>query len=315
MEYNVSESNEPKASTNSTIVLAGATGELGRRIAGYLIQFGAKVIALVRTSGRNDSINELGQKGVRVMEVDFNNHEQLVKVCEGSTCLVSALNGLDDVIVDVQTKLLNAAIEAGVTRLIPSDYCIDYTNLADGSNRNLDLRRRFANIIDNTSINATSILNGMFTDLLTGQAPVILSGIKRVLYWESADQLLDFTTIDNTAEYTARAALEEVTPRFLRIAGEVTNAKGLVKTASRVHGKEFHLLKAGGLSRLKTMIKITKTLFPQKTEVFPPWQGMQYLHDMFTGKPKLAPLDNSRYSGMHWTTVEEVLTKAKRENK
>jgi hypothetical protein len=28
---------------------------------------------------------------------------------------------------------------------------------------------------------------------------------------------------------------------------------------------------------------------------------------MFTGRPKLAPLDNDRYPGIQWTTVREVL--------
>jgi hypothetical protein len=147
----------------------------------------------------------------------------------------------------------------------------------------------------------------MFSDLLTGQAPVILFGIKRVVYWGDATQLLDFTTIDNTAAYTAQAALDDTTPRYLRIAGEVVNAIGLKERASEVTGKAFRLLRAGNLDRLKTMITITRTLFPKKREVFPPWQGMQYMHDMFTGLPKLNPLDNDRYPGIRWTSVKEVI--------
>ncbi len=150
----------------------------------------------------------------------------------------------------------------------------------------------------------------MFTDLLTGQAPVILFGLKRVVYWGDAEQLLDFTTIENTAEYTARAALDDTTPRYLRIAGEVINVGGLRKAASEATGKEFHLLRAGGLGGLQTMIKITRALLPKKKEVFPPWQGMQYLHNMFTGLPKLAPLDNDRYPDIHWKSIKEVLLHA-----
>jgi hypothetical protein len=30
---------------------------------------------------------------------------------------------------------------------------------------------------------------------------------------------------------------------------------------------------------------------------------------MYTGLPKLQPLDNERYPDMHWTTIEEVLRK------
>lgn len=292
---------------NKTIVLAGATGHLGQRIAAHLVQSKVKVVALVRKSSAPDQRAFLERQGVTLTEVDFEDSVQLSKACAGANCMVSALSGLEDVIVGVQSRLLQAAVNAGVPRFIPSDFCIDYTKLSYGSNRNLDLRRKFQEQVDNAPIAATSIFNGMFTDLLTGQAPVVLFGWKRVVYWGNADQLLDFTTLENTAQYTARAALDEATPRYLRIAGDVVPAKGLQAAACEATGKSFRLLKAGGLNSLQTMIRITRTLLPKKEEVFPPWQGMQYLHNMFTGKPKLTPLDNDRYPGIQWTSVREVL--------
>jgi uncharacterized protein YbjT (DUF2867 family) len=312
MEYhskNITTLEGTSFNTHKTIIVAGATGDLGTRIISYLLKSGAAVKALVRKGSNPDAVALLQKKGVLISEVDYNNHDQLVKACSGGSCLVSALSGVEDVIVSVQTQLLQAACKAGVPRFIPSDYCIDYTKLPYGSNRNLDLRRQFNERLNTAPIAATSILNGMFTDLLTGQAPVILFDLKRVVYWGGAEQLLDFTTIENTAEYTARAALDDATPRYLRIAGEVINVKGLRKAASEATGKEFHLLRAGGLGGLQTMIKITRTLLPKKKEVFPPWQGMQYLHNMFTGLPKLAPLDNNRYADIHWTSVQEILLK------
>jgi hypothetical protein len=57
------------------------------------------------------------------------------------------------------------------------------------------------------------------------QAPVLF-GLKRVVYWGDADQLLDFTTMENTAEYTTRAAVDETTPRYLRITADVITALG-----------------------------------------------------------------------------------------
>jgi hypothetical protein len=194
-----------------------------------------------------------------------------------------------------------------VPRFIPSDYCIDFTKLAPGTNRNFDVRREFKTRLDKAPIAATSILNGMFTDMLTGQAPIVLFKWKRVLYWENADQLLDFTTIDDTASFTAAAALDDSTPRFLRIAGDQISARGLVKAASEVTGEKFKLFRAGGLGRLGRIIRIARTLFPAKDELYPPWQGMQYLHNMFSGRAKLDPLDNRRYSGIQWTTAKTVL--------
>ncbi|TAE33894.1 MAG: NmrA family protein [Cytophagales bacterium] len=299
---------ENKTHSPQLIILAGATGDLGQRIARYLRQNGADVRALVRSGSTSQEVlTRLREQGVDVVTVDFDNPTELAEACRGGACVVSAVSGLREVIVDLQKRLLQAALDAGVPRFIPSDYAIDYTKLSLGSNRNLDLRREFNEHLDKAPIAATSILNGMFTDLLTGQAPVVLFPIRRVLYWGDAGKLLDFTTTDNTAEYTALAALDPTTPRYLRIAGQVADVMDLKQAASSVTGKPFGLLRAGSLATFGGLIKLTKTLAPGEGDVFPAWQGMQYMHNMFSGLPKLNPLDNNRYPGIRWTSVREVL--------
>jgi uncharacterized protein YbjT (DUF2867 family) len=290
-----------------TIALAGATGRLGRRIAASLIQQGADVRAIVRRRSAPEKIDDLQKLGAAIVEVDYSSSHKLADAYRGCTCVVSALAGLRDVIVDAQTLLLEAALAAGVQRFIPSDYCIDYTKLAPGNNRNLDLRREFRHRLDNTAIAATSVLNGMFTDLLTGQAPVILFDRKRVLYWGNADKLMDFTTLDDSAAYTAAAALDPVTPRFLRIAGDQISARGLSIVASEITGQEFKLLRPGGLGAFNVIIAIMRRLMPAHDNLYPPWQGMQYMRDMLSGDGKLTPLDNQRYSHLRWTTVRDFL--------
>jgi hypothetical protein len=228
--------------------------------------------------------------------------------CSGAACVVSALQGLRDVIVQTQGVLLDAAIEAGVPRFIPSDYSIDFTKLAPGENRNLDLRRDFHRHLDRASISATTIYNGAFADMLTGQMPLIFFRLRRVLYWGDADQRMDFTTIDDTAAFTASAALDPSTPRFLRVAGDQLSARELAAVASEVTGRKFRLFRAGSLGTLDALIKIARTLAPREQELYPPWQGMQYMRNMFDGRAKLEPLDNERYPGMRWTTARDVLS-------
>jgi uncharacterized protein YbjT (DUF2867 family) len=297
----------PHHSAAPLIVLAGATGQLGGEIAKWLVQRGAQVRALVRKGSESKQLADLQRQGATLAEIDYDNSAELAKACGGAGCVVSALSGLRDVIVDAQTLLLQAAVAAGVPRFIPSDYCIDYTRIPAGNNRNLDLRREFNERLDKAPIQATSVLNGMFTNLLTGQAPVILFGIKRVFYWGNADQPMDFTTLEDTAAFTAAAALDPSTPRYLRIAGEVAAIRDLQRIASEVTGEKFGLLRPGGLSAFALMIKVTKALTPASDEVFPAWQGMQYLHNMLSGAVKLNPLDNNRYPEIKWTSISEVL--------
>jgi nucleoside-diphosphate-sugar epimerase len=290
------------------ILVAGATGNLGERIINALLDKGADVRVVVRSSSNIEKLNNLEKLGVKIFKVNMSNVEEISNACIGVFCVVSALQGLHEVIVDIQRVLLDAAMVAGVPRFIPSDYSIDFTKFPPGENRNLDLRRDFHNCLDKTSISATTIFNGAFADMLNGQMPLILFKLKRVLYWGNADQRMDFTTMDDTAAFTASAALDPSTPRILRIAGDQVSARQLTAVVSEVTGKKFRLFRAGGLGMLGTLIKVARTVTPGEKELYPAWQGMQYMHNMFDGRAKLEPLDNDRYPSMRWTTLRYVLS-------
>ena len=96
-------------------------------------------------------------------------------------------------------------------------------------------------------------------------------------------------------------------PLILRIAGEQTSARKLAKAASEIMGNRFRLLRAGSLKTLDRLIRIMRALFPQTEALYPPWQGMQYMHNMFSGLAKLDPLDNDRYPDIRWTSIRNVL--------
>jgi nucleoside-diphosphate-sugar epimerase len=295
--------------SDAEIVVAGATGDLGGRITKALREQGARVTALVRRGAAPAKTERLQALGATIASVDLSSQSEVVGACAGASCVVSALAGLRDVVVDAQTALLEGAIKAGVPRFIPSDYSIDFTKFPAGQNRNLDLRREFHQRLDRAGISATTIFNGAFADMLaTGQMPVILFKLRRVVYWGNADQRMDFTTMDDTAAFTARAAMDASTPRFLRIAGDQPSARELAAVASEVTGNRFRPLWAGSLGMLGMMIKVARTIAPAgEKDLYPAWQGMQYMRNMLDGRAKLEPLDNDRYPAIRWTTVRDVL--------
>ena len=231
----------------------------------------------------------------------------MARACAGASCVVSALNGLHDVVVDRQTVLIDAAVKADVPRFIPSDYSADFTKTRPGDNRNFDLRREFWARADRSPIKVTSILNGAFMDMLGHEMPIIQPGIHRVLYWHDADQLLDFTTKDNVAAFVAAAAMDETTtPRVLRIAGDSVSARDVAAAMTNATGERYRTLWVGSIGTLGAMIRVAKLVAPQPDAVFPPWQGMQYMRDQFSGRGKLEPLDNGRYPHLHWTSVKTL---------
>ncbi|GAB3557955.1 NmrA family NAD(P)-binding protein [Spirosoma fluminis] len=291
----------------ATILIAGGTGNLGGRIIRELLTRGAEVRALVRSSSDDEKVKNLEQQGVQVIQADMSDVAQLTKACEGVSCVVSSLQGLRDVLIDAQSRLLNAAIAAGVSRFIPSDFASDFTKIPDGENRNFDLRREFMRHIDTKPIAATSILNGAFADMLLYGMPLLDMKKQQVTYWETPDWRIDFTTMDNTAAYTAAAALDSSTPRILRIASFQISPNELAAVAGSVTKQPFNVVRLGNIDELAAYNQRERAAHPEgEQEVYPRWQQSQYMQSMFSVQN--APLDNDRYPDVSWTSAQELLT-------
>ena len=268
------------------IIVAGATGNLGRRITRALLQQGADVVALVRHGSASGKVEALRILGATVAEVDFSRPATVARACSGASCVVSALSGVREVILDAQTSLLDAAVEAGVPRFIPSDYCIDFTRLPPGSNRNLDWRREFK---------------------LPGR-------------WRRAGRHLHpQRRIHRNAHRPGADHSLQVEPGSGRLLGRRRSAHGLHhdgrhrgfhrRPPTRFVGAQVAPHRRGANQRPRTgvalpvtrpvnpfvssapeasdgcqaVITVARAVFPARTVLYPPWQGMQYLHDMFSG--------------------------------
>ncbi|CAI7654703.1 unnamed protein product [Penicillium glandicola] len=278
--------------TSPFVAVAGASGGLGQLVAMALIKRGVAVKALVRPNTDPSRTEKLRDAGATIIPVDLSAVPALTRELNGAICVVSTLQGLRDVIHGVQGKLLQASVAAKVPRFIPSDFSLDFTKTKPGSNRNLDLRREFHTQLKNSGIKWTSILNGGFMDLMVGDSPMINHKSRNVAYIGQTTQLLDFTTMVDTAAYTAAVAADpNPAPNLLRIASDTVSARYKPSWMGTVGSMEF-------------MIRVMR-LFGGEKETLSAWQGMQYMTNMFSGAGKLDPLDNNRYPDLTWTKVED----------
>ena len=286
----------------NAILVAGATGNLGMRICKELIKRDADVSALVRKSADPEKIEALEKLGVKIIEADLDSIAEIVNACEGMTCVVSALAGLGDVIVDLQKRILDGAIQAGVPRFIPSDFSTDYNDLTPGENRNFDLRREFKTYLDGTSIKASSVFNGAFADILKYNTPVLNLKDKSIAYWgEKADWKLDFTTMDDTAAFTAEVALDENAPRDLQIASFQISPNMILADVKEITGQEFKMQQLSSLEDFVQFIKKQRADNPAgENELYAKWQQAQYMYSMFSTQH--TQLANERYKNLTWTT-------------
>ncbi len=292
----------------SRVLVVGASGRLGAKIVHELSALGAANVRVsYRSASSADQVAQLRAGGAELVSADLADEASLLRACEAVDVVVCAVQGLGDVILDGQTRLLRAAEKAGVARMIPSDYSVDFFKTVEGDNRNLDLRRTFNRTLDGSSLRGTSILCGAFMDLLALGAigPDPKTGIFKV--WGDPNQAYDFTSTDDLAKYVAAVALDAQAGRVVRVAGDSKSPSELGKLFAELRGTPVTIEPAGSLGDLDRAIAGLRAADEAPNNVFPVWQQLQYARDMASGRGKLSPIDNGRYPSVRPQGIYEFL--------
>lgn len=296
------------------VLLVGATGMLGSKIASALAQKeGIELRAMVRSRKVNDDkkqqqLHMLESLGANLVEGDLNDRASLERVCTGIDTVVSAVSGWEDVVVTGQINLLEAAKRVGVSHFIPSDYSYDYSKLHLGDNYLSDFRIRVAQAVKESGLNYTFIMNGVFPEVfLTPFFQVFDFKTGTAEYWGDGNTKFDVTTTDDTAKYTAEAVVD---PRAVntdfQVAGDVVTMKEVIAAYEEITSSKMTAHSKGSVDDLKVWIEETKAKDSNPFAVIP----AQYQWGMLSGKVKLQNLVNFRYPHIKPKSVKEYLAES-----
>ncbi|MBX9941307.1 MAG: NmrA family NAD(P)-binding protein [Candidatus Obscuribacterales bacterium] len=279
--------------SGKNVFLVGATGMLGGEIVKALVSQGKhRIRALVRDTNKESAI-ELKSHGVELVLGDGSDISALGDQMKGFDLVISALGNDPSTFVKVHSNLIEAANRAGVSRLIPSDFSVDFFKISESENFNLAMRKEVAKLFESKEVRPIHILNGAFMDtLLDRHVPFIDWGKKVVPFYGDPMQKCDFTSIEDTAKFVAAICEEDNTPETVRIAGDVLSMPEFASSISEGLQERFTAESRGSLKDLENLIESRK-----KTAVNPfEWIAWQYHHNMVSGRAKMDPLDNMRYS-------------------
>ncbi|HEU5030080.1 MAG TPA: NmrA family NAD(P)-binding protein [Spirillospora sp.] len=292
---------------SSKIFVAGATGLLGGRIAGALLDQGASVRALVRPGvdgEKKAAIGALQARSLEVVEGDITGPVAALADAVGdATTVISAVQGGPEVIVDGQVNLARAAEKAGAGRFIPSDFAVDVTKLQDGDNFMIDWRRRAAAAYGAAGIAVASVLNGAFYEVMLGFMGIVDWERGTLSHWGDPDQPLDLTSVDDTAAYTAAVALDPAATGTLRFAGEVVSFRRFHEAVQRGSGRRLELRTLGTADELRAEIERQAGLTRNPFD----YVALQYQWCMVSGKGQFDTLDNARYPQVTPTPVADFV--------
>ena len=292
------------------VLLAGATGMLGARIGTHLLrQPGVALRLLVRPSALDDpsrraAVQSLLDAGATTVTGDLTDPSSLASATAGVDVVVSAVQGGQEVVIDGQVALARAAAANGVRRIVPSDFALDVFKAVPGEHATFDLRREADEAIAASGIEHVHVLNGAFLDGLVG---FFDHTGRRAAYWGTGDERFEGTTVDDTAAYTARAALDRSVPSGkFAVAGDQVSFTQMIDTFEAVTGHRYTRHVMGTVDDLRAKIDAARaggaSAFDVVMDV--------YMLYMLTGQTALEDLQNARYPDIHPQDITEVARRA-----
>ena len=294
--------------TPQTVLLAGATGMLGARIAHHLLDAdGTTLRLLIRPSVQDDPTKQQTlaiERGAEIVTGDLTDAASLDAATRDVDVVVSAVQGDRDVVVDGQLALARAAAANGVRRILPSDFALDLFKATPGEHHTFDLRREADERIAETGLEQVNVLNGAFLDYAAAPGAMVefdeQAGI--ATSWGTGDELFEATTVDDTARFTARAALDTELPAGkFAVVGDRISFNRIIAIHEKNTGRRYERRSRGTLDDLRTWADGRRDAGDQQGALMG-----RYLQYMLSGQTGLDDVQNSRYPDIEPRTLEHV---------
>jgi uncharacterized protein YbjT (DUF2867 family) len=291
------------------VLLAGATGMLGRRIAYCLTREpDARVRLLLRPgtmadAGKAKALAPIVERGAKIVFGDLGNPASLERAVTGVEVVVSAVQGASPVMIDGQVALAEAAQRAGVRRILPSDFALDLFRTPPGEHRLYDMRRQADAAIAALSLEHINVLNGAFMDLFVdGAGRMIDLHHATARFWGTGDELFETTSVEDTARMTARAAVDRTlgSGKFA-FAGDILSMEAVVAAVEAATGRSFERRLLGSLDELRRTIAEARRDDPSGMGA----EILTYQLFMADGRAGLTNLQTTRYPDIHLAPFAE----------
>lgn len=296
-----------------TILLVGASGMLGSRIARHLIDQPETRVRLMLRAGATDDVKNkarlkpLLDGGAQVVEGDLSDRASLDRATEGVGVIVSAVQGGPDVIVDGQVALAEAAKRNGARRILPSDFALDLFKATPGEHMMFDLRRDADEAIAKTGIDAVHILNGAFMEMFRPGAGAIDYEAGVVSFWGDGTRPIEVTSVEDTARMVARVAVDESVPNGkFAFASERLSILDAARVIEAQTGRTFERRPLGSEADLRAAMAKARQDTANPFGIV----MLAYQLYMLTGQTALTDLQNDRYPDLKLESFAEFAARA-----
>ncbi|KAF8543028.1 hypothetical protein BDD12DRAFT_822534 [Trichophaea hybrida] len=184
----------------SNVIIIGATSSVGIPVIKALLSDPSFSVTILARP--NSGIINNPPAGAKIAIASSDDHAALVSAMKGADALVISINVTA---MSQQFNFINAAVEAGVKRIIPSEFGVDLDNpktaALNGFAVKVEVRKQLKKLVDEGKITWTAVSNGAFLDwsLKEGLIGFNIKENKATLY-DGGDRPFSATLLSDVAK-------------------------------------------------------------------------------------------------------------------
>lgn len=288
------------------VLLAGATGMLGGRIAHHLLDHPeTRLRLLVRDLDKKQqtaALQDLVNRGAELIEGDLGDAQSLDRATQGVDVIVCAVQGGPDVIIDGQVALAAAGQRNGARRILPSDFALDLFKATPGEHAAFNWRASADEKIAAMGMEHIHVLQGGFMDLFGPGSPLVDYDKGVVSFWGDGHRPIEVTTVEDTARMTAHIALDRsLESGKFAFAADYVSFQQAADVAEKITGMRFERRSLGSEDDLRAAMAKAAAKDPLEAIM------LAYQLYMLTGQTALSALQNDRYPDVKLQGFESFL--------
>ncbi|KAL6863606.1 NAD(P)-binding protein [Trichoderma novae-zelandiae] len=295
------------ATVFKNIALAGASGNVGKVLLPALLAANKFTVTVLRRASSSSSSSSTFPDGVKVVDVDFSSVDSLAAALAGQDVLVSTVGTA--ALKDEQKKLVDAAVAAGVKRVLPSEYGCDLHNELAAKlpvfAPKVEVARYLEDKARTTPLTYTFVYTGPFLDWGLQNNFIFRSAGSKPALYDGGNTVFSTSTLDAVARAVVAVLSkpEETKNRAVRIQSVAISQARLLAIAKEVAPErdwQPEVVKLDDVTRAADE-RLAKGLFDHET--FTPYL-LRAINDERYG-PRFETLDNELL-GIKQLTEEEV---------
>ncbi|KAH6970534.1 hypothetical protein BKA56DRAFT_558900 [Ilyonectria sp. MPI-CAGE-AT-0026] len=294
--------------TPLTVTVAGATGNLGQRIIKRLL---AVPNVYVRGFARSpeklpESIS--GHNQFTAIKGQVNDVSQVREAVEGSSVVLCAYQGYDDVMLHGQRILIDACEEFGVARYVSSDFTLDYNKLELGQHEGKDCMIQVKQYLQGKNVKGVHVLIGCFFETWLGYMHIWDPETRSFTFWGDGNELWEMTTFEDAARYAVEVVLDPTAVGTFCFGGDVKSTREIAQIYETVYGSKPTLSSRGSLSQLWDYMQAEKKKYEGQNK----WNYMTWFYQYYILNGQTLwgrQFDNARYPQIKPDNIESFFKK------